>query len=388
MNKITLLLIAIFSYLSSPLAFSNTENNYNTTLYSYNNGEKFTFVERGITFSVFRNGEFDFYINPRNGVRTNIDIGLVNISYNYGYNYDAYVQYDDYGAILQIENVPIYYDYYGRIVGAGNVKINYRANRLARIGGLHIYYNTYGYYSHYSGFINTYNRYYAYHPHHNYFVRPYYNHCVVSYNPYRLYYKPKRYNYYDHRKYYAKNYNKNRTYKKVDSRVRNARSGDSYQKRSTHDRYIRRNNNVTSSQKLRRNIKSNNDSNIRTRGIDKKQYSKQNVQSARNSGSGSEFRVSQDIRNERSTVSQKRNENSRIAPGKSLKRNEIIQNRSGKHIKSHNKSISKRNVTQRSSSRNENYKQSKVKGSIRKTNTNSRAKNTVASRSNTKRKTL
>ena len=121
MKKIALLFVTVFLFNLSPLALANVKAK--TTFYDYYNdgyGETFTFIERGITFSVFQNGEFDFYINPRNGINAGVNLGNVSISYNAGYNYDAYVQYDDYGAIIQIEDVPIYYDYYGRISKVGN----------------------------------------------------------------------------------------------------------------------------------------------------------------------------------------------------------------------------------------------------------------------------
>jgi hypothetical protein len=383
MNKIALIFITIFSYLLSPLTFANTVNSITNTTYgyNYNNGEKFTFVERGITFSVFRNGEFDFYINPRNGIHTSVDFGLVSISYNSGYNYDAYVQYDDYGAIVQIENIPIYYDYYGRIVGAGNIKINYRSNRLVGIGGLHIYYNAYGYYSHYRGFINTYNRYYAYHPYHNYFVRPYYTSCVVSYDPYRLYYKPKRYNYYNNKKYYSKNHNKNRTYKRIDSRVRTADMGRSYKKRSTNDNRLTRNSNTVRSQNLQRSLNSKSDRNIRTKPNDKKLNSNRNKQSLRKRGSSSEFRIAQNVKKEGAKTSLRRTFGTKKTPEKSVKQYKTVQRSRAANIKLNTKRVSERNATQRTSSRSESYKQTKVQNSIRKKNIHPRNKRTIASRS-------
>ena len=92
----------------------------------------------------------------------------MSISFNAGYNYDAYLQYDRFGAVIQIQNVPIYYDNYGRISQVGSININYYNGRLARLGGMQIYYNNYGSYAYYRGYINTYNRNYVYHPYHNY----------------------------------------------------------------------------------------------------------------------------------------------------------------------------------------------------------------------------
>jgi hypothetical protein len=202
--------------------FASTKSAENNTTYNpyYNQyGDSFTFTERGITFAVFQNGEFDFYMNPRNGVSFGIHSNNVNISFNSGYNYDAYVQYDNYGAIIQIENIPIYYDYYGRVTRIGSVNIDYSYGRLVRLGGLRVHYDHYGHYVNYSGYINRYNRHYVYHPYHNYFARPLFDFRIVSYKPYRNHYKPIRYKYYnDHskNKYYNK-HNSRYTYGKRDA---------------------------------------------------------------------------------------------------------------------------------------------------------------------------
>ncbi len=179
---ITLLCTIGFGFASTT---HKKENSY------YNNQNSFTFVEGNITFSVFPNGEFDFYIQPRQ-VNVYANYGALNISYNSGYNYSRYVQYDAYGAIIQIENVPVFYDYYGRVNRIGNIQLNYRNNRLRNVGNLQIFYHNNGYYSHHVGYVNYYNRKYAYRPYYRYFIKPAYNKCVVSYQPYRKHYKPNR----------------------------------------------------------------------------------------------------------------------------------------------------------------------------------------------------
>lgn len=215
-NKILIFVTFVFVSLT---AFASTSTIL-TKRYYNNYGDSFNFVERGVTFAVFQNGEFDFYINPRNDVHVGYQSRNLNISFNAGYNYDAYVQYDNYGAIIQVEDIPIYYDYYGRVDRIGNVNINYAHGRLARLGGMHIYYNNYGNYSHYSGYINVYNRNYVFHPYHNFFVRPFFEYRVVSYRPYRSNYRPIRYTYHrDHsrNKYY--NNNNKRSNRNTRSRV-------------------------------------------------------------------------------------------------------------------------------------------------------------------------
>ena len=143
-NKTLVFGLILFVGMAIPTKSLAIENVANNVSLSYEYGNSFTFTENGITFAVFQNGEFDFYINQRRGFDFGYRSRGVNITFNSGYNFDAYVQYDDYGAIIQIENTPVYYDYYGRVNRIGNVNIWYNQNRLSRIGGLRVFYNNYG----------------------------------------------------------------------------------------------------------------------------------------------------------------------------------------------------------------------------------------------------
>ena len=253
--KNNLLLFATFVLVSlGALASTNTlkMNRY------YNDyGNSFTFVESGVTFAVFQNGEFDFYMNRNNGLNVGYQSNNVNISFNSGYNYEAYVQYDDYGAIVQVENIPIYYDYYGRVDRIGNVNINYNQGRLIRVGGLHIHYNNHGHYSHYSGYINSYNPYYVYHPYHNFFIRPLFDFRIVSYHPYRNHYKPVRYAYYkDHsRNKFYNNNNRHYKYGKRDGRSVRQRVATAKVPKRTVDRVARVDRNSVRDNATARNYK-------------------------------------------------------------------------------------------------------------------------------------
>ncbi|MFT4831023.1 MAG: hypothetical protein ACI815_000662 [Psychroserpens sp.] len=216
MKNLIFLFTAVIFGASSAMAVTVEDKVAERNAYNYNNS--FIFVEDGITFSVYPDGEFDFYIDERNGVNANVNFRNVNITYNSGYDYNPYVQYDDYGAVLQVENIPIYYDYYGRVTQVGNVDISYNRGRVNRLGGLYVYYNRNGVYSHHTGFINVYNRRYVYRPFHNYFARPAVGLCLVYNRPYRRYYDPVRYTYYrpynnNYRRSYAKFGNEHR-YKK------------------------------------------------------------------------------------------------------------------------------------------------------------------------------
>lgn len=208
MKKLAFLLIGLITLSSTTLAMSNESAESTATRYNaVYDGSKYIFVENGIEFSVFPDGEFDFYIpNYVQGVSVGVNAGPVGISFNTGYDYDPYVQYDQYGAVIQIEDTPLFYDNYGRLVQAGDVRINYRRNRIVNVGGLFIHYNNFGVFSHYTGFVNVYNRNYVFHPYHNFFYRPVFNRCLVWTTPYRRFYTPVRYNYAYHRNNYYRGY--------------------------------------------------------------------------------------------------------------------------------------------------------------------------------------
>lgn len=157
--------------------------------------DAFVFDEMGVTFSVYPDGEFDFYMENAQCSNT-VSNGFVDVTFNSGYNYNPYVQYDDFGAVIQVENVPIYYDYYGRVSQIGDVLINYRNRRVCQVGGLRVFYNPQGYYAYHTGFINVWNPYFVYRPFYVAFARPAINLCFVRANPYRQFYRPIRYTYY------------------------------------------------------------------------------------------------------------------------------------------------------------------------------------------------
>ncbi len=176
---------------------------------AYDNYNKpFVFLENGIEFAVFKDGQFDFNIlNPvRNYGHVSIQTRNINFSFNTGHNYDAFVQYDDYGAVLQIENTTIDYDYFGKVRRIGNVHLYYNpAGLVSGIGNLHIAYNN-GYVAHCSGYVNNYNVNYGFRPHHRYYRVPPVNRCVVYTRPYRRNYIANRYDYVVYRRNYHNNF--------------------------------------------------------------------------------------------------------------------------------------------------------------------------------------
>lgn len=201
------LLLTLMAFGFSAKAAPAAEVNFDRRGYA----DAIIFVERGVEFAIFPDGQFDFFFNPRNNF--NSIPPHINYSFNSGYNYGPFVQYDDFGAVIQIENVPVFYDYYGRIIQAGRVKVRYNAFGLVnRVGNLFVNYNSYRQFSHTSGFINNRNVRYIHRPWHDYYMRP--NYAVVYNEPYRLYYEPNRMRYNSYKKYYHNHYHNNNTFQK------------------------------------------------------------------------------------------------------------------------------------------------------------------------------
>ncbi len=192
--KNLLLILGAFVLGSSVEATTLDKNTMVSSVFGYNNSV--IFVENGITFSVYPDGEFDFYIDNRVNFGANLNFRRSNITFNSGFDYSPFVQYDDFGAVIQIENVPVYYDFYGRVSQIGGINIWYNNGRLRRVGGLRVFYNNRGMFYRFNGFVNVYNRYYVYSPFHDYFARPALGFCLVYNRPYRRLYNPIRYTWY------------------------------------------------------------------------------------------------------------------------------------------------------------------------------------------------
>ena len=250
MKNVVLLIAALVLGTASTMAATAENKVALRNAYNYNNS--FIFVENGITFSVYPDGEFDFYVDNYISGRRN------GVTFNSGFDYSPYAQYDDYGAVIQVENVPIYYDYYGRVNQIGSVDINYRNGRVRRVGGLHVYYNNRGLYDYHTGYINVYNRYYVYRPYHRFFVRPAFGFSLVFGRPYRQYYAPIRYTYYrpyrnNYRRAYAsigEHYRYNRGHKRHQV-YRNDKRVAVRENRSRRTDGLRNNQRVASNNKIR-----------------------------------------------------------------------------------------------------------------------------------------
>ncbi|NIJ46017.1 hypothetical protein FHR24_002495 [Wenyingzhuangia heitensis] len=226
MKKIFLFLASCF--LITTIASATTNNSYNNT--------PFIFIENGVEYAVFRNGEFDFnIINPKIS-RAHINTNFINISFNSGRNYTPYIQRNQYGDIVSIENTPIYYDYNGRVDRIGNVIIRYnRSGYVQAIGNLNISYTNYGRNYSYTGYVNRIN--YHYQPRSRHYQRPTRHHHSYKAPNNNI---RKQYSYnrtpikkYPNRYYPNTTRNKTKSYSKKELKKQNSKKDNSYKERNS-----------------------------------------------------------------------------------------------------------------------------------------------------------
>jgi len=147
------LILGVFTFTNANEVNNSRTKNIETPRYGYMQPLKF--IERGVEFYVFPNGEFDFNTHPRrhrsrsHGVSINISHGAPSTfhSSSHGYHYNnrsVRIEHDHLGRVRRIGNVFINYDSHSRIKRIGSVYMNYHHHLLANIGGLHIYYSRNG----------------------------------------------------------------------------------------------------------------------------------------------------------------------------------------------------------------------------------------------------
>jgi hypothetical protein len=170
MKNITLLVAGLL--LTGSLA-SATETSlvsvaaYHTPV-DYRNAEPVIFMERGIEFMVFPNGDMDFntqpsangsmYYRQAPGGRRNETYGASTA------NGGTRVEHDYNGKVRRVGNVYINYDYEGRVKRIGSVYMNYNRYALVQIGMLNIIYDYNGRIIDTRGYVNAASRSYVYDP--------------------------------------------------------------------------------------------------------------------------------------------------------------------------------------------------------------------------------
>lgn len=154
MKKITLLVASILlvgsvANASEIIKFSD-ERSFTT---NFSDAEPITFMERGIEFYIFPDGQFDFNTEPTTGsdayyksgkrsssANTNLTYGAPGANYNQGVR----IEHDSQGRIRRIGNVFVNYDAGNRIKRIGSVYMTYNRFALSQVGGMQIVYNRRG----------------------------------------------------------------------------------------------------------------------------------------------------------------------------------------------------------------------------------------------------
>jgi hypothetical protein len=154
MKKITFLVASIFLFGSS-IANAAEKIDFSAVRKSqvdFRNDDPIVFVERGIEFYVFPDGQLDFNTRPttssgmyykskdRKGM--NRTYGAPNDNRNG--NYGVKVGHDSQGRVRQVGNVFLNYDVNDRVKRIGSVYMTYNRYALERVGGLEIIYNRRG----------------------------------------------------------------------------------------------------------------------------------------------------------------------------------------------------------------------------------------------------
>ena len=148
MKKITLLVASVLLYgnLANASAIMNHSDGKNKIDFSQN--EPIEFIERGIAFYVFPNGEFDFNTTPtvNNDVyyRRSANATPEGRRNFVPENNGVRIEHDALGRVRRIGNVFINYDFQNRIKRIGTVYMSYNRFALDQIGGLKIIYNRRG----------------------------------------------------------------------------------------------------------------------------------------------------------------------------------------------------------------------------------------------------
>ncbi len=130
MKKALLLLLGIMSFTSVIANDINTKTTINTR-----SDDAVTFIEKGVQFHIFLNGDFEFNTQARNRDYYN--------DRRYNQN-NVRIDRDYKGRIRRIGSNYIRYDYKGNVTRIGNVRIYYNRGLLRRVGDLKVSYNSWG----------------------------------------------------------------------------------------------------------------------------------------------------------------------------------------------------------------------------------------------------
>jgi hypothetical protein len=115
----------------------------------YSFDEPISFIERGIEFFVFSNGDFDFNTRPQDSQGSTYFYKTAGkrasaASVRRPVNYGVLIEHDSFGRVRRVGNTFINYDGNDRVSRIGTVYLKYNRFGLTQIGGMRITYNSRG----------------------------------------------------------------------------------------------------------------------------------------------------------------------------------------------------------------------------------------------------
>jgi len=144
MKKGILFLLGMFMMVSTAEATNGKTSNSKLGYNRYYKAKPIQFMEKGIKFYIYPNGQLDFNTHSRSRFTTQY-------VYRNGRRYTKRVPYnkvrisrDYFGRIKRVGNVFISYNRFGKVARVGSVFMNYKHRKLTRVGGLRIKYDRYG----------------------------------------------------------------------------------------------------------------------------------------------------------------------------------------------------------------------------------------------------
>lgn len=133
MKKALLLFLGMMSFVAVSANDKNVSTEKTITINGYD--EAVSFIERGVQFHVFLNGDFEFDSPNRNYYKYN--------NRRYRQN-NIRIDRDYQGRIKRVGSNYIRYDYKGNVTRIGNIKIYYRRGFVRKVGALKVSYNNWG----------------------------------------------------------------------------------------------------------------------------------------------------------------------------------------------------------------------------------------------------
>lgn len=114
----------------------------------YNQAQPITFVQKGIQFFVYTDGDFDFEVlrsnyNGRRGTQF-LNAPGTTFGVNFPYSNRRLVRYDYWGNISKVGRNHILYNRNGKVNRIGTVTMRYKKGRLVRLGDMTISYGRRG----------------------------------------------------------------------------------------------------------------------------------------------------------------------------------------------------------------------------------------------------